>query len=70
MRELRALAEQSGRKPGEIPVSIFGVPADETLLRQYHELQIERAVLAVPSEGRNHVLPLLDRYATLMPKFA
>lgn len=70
MRTLHALAEQAGRTPRDLPVSIFGVPSEETTLRQYQELGVERAVLAAPSEGREHVLPLLDRYAALLPKFA
>jgi len=70
MRTLHALAEQAGRTPRDLPVSIFGVPGEETTLRQYQELGVERAVLAAPSEGREHVLPLLDRYAALLPKFA
>ena len=70
MRTLHALGEQAGRTPRDLPVSIFGVPGEETTLRQYQELGVERAVLAAPSEGREHVLPLLDRYAALLPKFA
>ncbi len=70
MRTLHALAEQAGRTPRDLPVSIFGVPCEETTLRQYQELGVARAVLAAPSEGREHVLPLLDRYAALLPKFA
>ncbi len=70
MRTLHALAEQAGRTPRDLPVSIFGVPGEETTLRQYQEVGVEWAVLAVPSEGREHVLPLLDRYAALLPKFA
>lgn len=70
MSTLRSLAEQAGRKPQEVPVSIFGIPGDEALLRQYQELGVERAVLAVPSEERAKVLPLLDQYAGLVSKFA
>jgi probable F420-dependent oxidoreductase len=66
MSTLRALAEQAGRNPREIPVSIFGVPHDEPLLRQYQELGVERAVFALPSEGRDQVLPLLDQHARLL----
>jgi probable F420-dependent oxidoreductase len=70
IRTLHTLAEQAGRTSRDLPVSIFGVPGEETTLRQYQELGVERAVLAAPSEGREHVLPLLDRYAALLPKFA
>jgi probable F420-dependent oxidoreductase len=70
MRALHALAEQAGRAPGELPVSIFGVPGEEATLHEYQALGVERAVVAVPSEGRECVLPLLDQYAALLPKFA
>jgi alkanesulfonate monooxygenase SsuD/methylene tetrahydromethanopterin reductase-like flavin-dependent oxidoreductase (luciferase family) len=70
MRMLRGLAEQAGRSSRDVPVSIFGVPGEEETLRQYQELGVERAVLAAPSEGRDQVLPLLDRYAAFLPKFA
>lgn len=70
MSTLKTLATQAGRKASDFPVSIFGVGDDEALLRQYQELGVERAVLGVPSEGKETVLPLLDRYAKLLPKFA
>jgi probable F420-dependent oxidoreductase len=70
MRTLHTLGEQAGRTPRDLPVSIFGVLGEEATLRQYQELGVERAVLAAPSEGREQVLPLLDQYATLLPKFA
>ena len=69
MSTLKNLATQAGRKASDFPVSIFGVGDDATLLRQYQELGVERAVLAAPSEGREAVLPLLDRYAALIPQF-
>lgn len=70
MRTLRSLAEQAGRNPQDLPVSIFGLSVDEAVLRHYQELGVERAVLAVPSEARDKVLPVLDQYAALIPKFA
>jgi probable F420-dependent oxidoreductase len=68
--ELHARAEQAGRRPSEVPVSIFGAASDETTLHRYQELSIERAVLTVPSRERDHVLPLLDTYAALVAKLA
>ena len=70
MHTLRALAEQAGRKASDFPVSMFGVAGEEATLRQYQALGVERAVLAVPSEGPEKVLPLLDQYAKLIAKFA
>jgi probable F420-dependent oxidoreductase len=70
IRELHTLAQQAGRKPQEFPVSIFGSAADESLLRQHQEMGIERSVFFLPSAGRDKVMPLLDQYAKLIPKFA
>jgi probable F420-dependent oxidoreductase len=70
IRDLHNRAQQAGRKPSEVPVSIFGAPDKEETLHKYRESGIERAVFFVPSEGRDKVLPQLDRYATLIPKFA
>jgi alkanesulfonate monooxygenase SsuD/methylene tetrahydromethanopterin reductase-like flavin-dependent oxidoreductase (luciferase family) len=70
IRNLHARAAQAGRKPSEVPVSIFAAPGKEDALRQYQELGVERAVFGLPSEAKDKVLPMLDRYATLIPKFA
>jgi probable F420-dependent oxidoreductase len=70
VRDLRARAEQAGRKAQEVPVSIFGAGAKEAALQQYQELGVERTVFGLPPEGRDKVLPLLDQYATMIPKFA
>ena len=45
-------------------------PDKDDALRQYQELGVERVVFGVPSEGRDKVLPMLDKYATVIPKFA
>ena len=70
MKNLRSLAEQAGRKAENLPISLFGVPAEEALLRQYQEVGVERIVFIVPSEGKEKMLPLLDQYAAFVPKFA
>ena len=70
IRDLHARAVQAGRKPSAVPVSIFGSSSKDDTLRQYQELGIERAVFALPSESREKVLPLLDKYAALLPQFA
>lgn len=70
LRDLSNRAEQAGRKPQDIKVSIFGSSAKEETLQKYQELGIERAVFGLPSDGKDKVLPLLDKYAALLPKFA
>jgi probable F420-dependent oxidoreductase len=70
IKELSQRAEQAGRKGSEFPVSIFGASDNEAELANLQKLGVERAVFVAPSEGRDKVLPLLDKYATLVPKFA
>ena len=70
LQDLHARAEKAGRNPKELAVSIFMGPDKEDALRQYQELGVERVVFVVPSEGKDTVLPLLDKYATFIPKFA
>src|SRR2546426_4386723 len=70
IKDLHARAEQAGRKPSDVPVSVFSASADEAMLRHYQELGVERVVLPVPSKEKDQVLPLLDTYAALVPKFA
>ncbi len=70
VRDLRSRAEQAGRRPEEISISVLGVPGDEATLHQYRELGAARAIFFVPSAGREKILPLLDQYAALIPKVA
>jgi hypothetical protein len=49
-----------------ISVSVFGAPADAATLEGYAAAGVTRAILALPPQGRDAVLPLLDRYAKLI----
>lgn len=70
IKDLYARAEKAGRQPQDLPVSVFMASDNEAVLKQYQELGIDRAVFGVPSEGRDKVLPLLDKYATCIAKVA
>ncbi|MGE0824870.1 MAG: LLM class F420-dependent oxidoreductase [Candidatus Binatia bacterium] len=69
VQELRSRAAQAGRRPEEISLSVLGVQNEE-MLRKCQELGAERAIFFVPPAGRDTVLPLLDKYAALIPKVA
>jgi probable F420-dependent oxidoreductase len=64
--ELRGLAERAGRDPKTISISVFGGKPDAAALDRFRAAGIDRVVLPLPSEGRDGVLPLLDRYAALL----
>ncbi len=68
VKELRRIAEESGRDPKSISITIFGSPADEEMVAQYRELGVERVTFGLPPAPRDKVLPLLDHYAEFMRK--
>jgi hypothetical protein len=63
MKDLAERARAAGKKPSDFPVSVFGTPADPETLKQYADTGVERALFWVPPDGRDKVLPLLDKYA-------
>jgi len=65
IKDLRRRAEEAGRDPKTISVSIFGTPADEDAIRQYAGAGVERVTFALPSATRDKVLPLMDRYSSV-----
>ena len=64
--EFRKLAEAAGRDPASLPVSIFSAPEDAATLHRYRDAGIARAVVSLPSEKADAVLPILDRWSGLM----
>lgn len=71
MASLRQEAEAAGRDPASIPVSVFcsGDVAPDTL-RRYRDMGAARAVVVVPVEGDDRVLPFLDRFADVIPELS
>src|SRR5581483_7822688 len=63
---LRRLAEEKGRDPATIAVSVYGAPLDADGAARLRDAGIGRAIFALPAADRDTVLPLLDRGATVM----
>ena len=61
----RQMAAEAGREPDQLPVTSFGPPADGDILARSRDAGIDRAVLALPAEPADTILPMLDRYAEL-----
>jgi probable F420-dependent oxidoreductase len=66
LADLRTRATRAGRDASKISVSVFGAKAERATLDSYAAAGITRAILRLPSEGRDAVLPLLDQYAKLI----
>jgi probable F420-dependent oxidoreductase len=66
--EFRAMAQEAGRDPAKLEVSIYFAPPDPALLGKLRDGGVVRVLLGVPTEPREKVLPILDRYAELARK--
>ena len=66
LKDLRERAAKAGRDMRTISTSVFGAKADAGMLESYAAAGLTRAILRLPSEGREGVLPLLDKWAKLI----
>ena len=62
----RQMAAEAGRDPASLSFGVFGEPADVDRLQRLRDGGCERVVFLLPSEGRDAILPLLDKHAELM----
>jgi probable F420-dependent oxidoreductase len=62
----RQMAAEAGRDPASIPVTIWGCPEDADRLKRLQDLGIARVVVSFESVKADALLPLLDRWATLI----
>jgi probable F420-dependent oxidoreductase len=65
---LRRRAEEAGRDPKSIRVTIFGVRPDRKTIEEFQAAGVERVVFMLPPAGPDKVLPALDSYAALAGK--
>ena len=66
LAELRERAARAGRDMKTISTSVFGAPTDEATIERFGAAGVTRAILRLPPEGRDTVLPLLDQWAKLI----
>jgi probable F420-dependent oxidoreductase len=63
---LRQAAAAVGRDFSTLSISVFAAPPDKSVLDQYRELGIHRAVMAIPDLSRDEIMGVLDKYARLL----
>jgi probable F420-dependent oxidoreductase len=63
MPQFREMAQAAGRRPDEVPVTVFGVPQDLERLQRYRDRDVARVVVSLPSAAAAEILPILDRWA-------
>ncbi|HTY79909.1 MAG TPA: LLM class F420-dependent oxidoreductase [Candidatus Bathyarchaeia archaeon] len=68
LKDLAERAAKAGRDMKTISTSVFGAKPDAGVLETYAQAGITRAILRLPPEGRDTVLPLLDQWAKLIKR--
>ena len=66
MPAFRKMAEEAGRDPASLPVTLGGAPEDADRLKRFRDLGAARVNVTLMSETRDAILPILDRWAGLM----
>jgi hypothetical protein len=61
---------EAGRTADSCPVTLFGVAEDADLLKRYRDLGIARVTAAIPAAKEDVLLPILDRWAALIPQIS
>src|SRR5438876_1502003 len=64
--DLRRQAEGAGRDPKSISITVFGASPQPATIEELAKAGVERAVFMLPSAQRDIVLPLIDKYTSLM----
>ncbi len=66
MPRLRRMAEDAGRDPQSLSVTLGGAPEDLDLLKRNRDLGVTRMTVRLPAAEADEILPLLDRWAKLI----
>jgi alkanesulfonate monooxygenase SsuD/methylene tetrahydromethanopterin reductase-like flavin-dependent oxidoreductase (luciferase family) len=64
----RRMAEEAGRDPGSLPVTLGGAPENLDELKRYRDLGVTRMNVRLPAAKASEILPVLDRWAKLIPQ--
>jgi probable F420-dependent oxidoreductase len=64
----RQMAEEAGRDPGSLSVTLGGAPEDPDRLKRYRDLGVVRMNVRLPPAKADEILPVLDRWAKLIPQ--
>jgi len=63
---LHRMAEEKGRDPKTLSVSVFRAPPDKAALDDYNAAGVDRAVLEIPDKSPDEILRVLDGYMPLL----
>jgi len=64
----RQMAEEAGRDPESLSVTLGGAPEDLAVLCRNRDLGVTRMTVRLPPAKEDEILPTLDRWAKLIPE--
>jgi alkanesulfonate monooxygenase SsuD/methylene tetrahydromethanopterin reductase-like flavin-dependent oxidoreductase (luciferase family) len=64
----RQMAQEAGRDPKSLSVTLGGAPEDPDRLKRYRDLGVARMNVRLPPAKADQILPVLDRWAKLIPQ--
>jgi probable F420-dependent oxidoreductase len=64
----RRMAAEAGRDPQSLSVTVGGAPEDLAVLRRNRDLGVTRMNVRLPPASEDVILPILDRWAKLIPE--
>ena len=70
LQQFRQMARDAGRDPQSLPITLFGPAEDADQLARYRDMGVARVVVMLLSEPSEKILPILDRWATLIRRTA
>ena len=68
MPRFRKMAEEAGRDPASLSVTLGGAPEDLAVLRRNRDLGVTRMTVRLPPASEEEILPILDHWAKLIPQ--
>ena len=68
MLRFRKMAEEGGRNPASLSVTLGGAPEDLAVLRRNRDLGVTRMTVRLPPAKQEEILPILDRWTQLIPQ--
>jgi alkanesulfonate monooxygenase SsuD/methylene tetrahydromethanopterin reductase-like flavin-dependent oxidoreductase (luciferase family) len=68
MPRFRKMAEEAGRDPASLSVTLGGAPEDLAVLRRNRDLGVTRMTVRLSPASEEEILPILDRWAKLIPQ--
>jgi len=69
-QRFRQMLAEQGRDPASMPMTVFGPQHDKSLLEKFRDAGMDRAVLLIPTAGRDTTMATLDQLAAMTSRIS